>query len=651
MNGFKLFGFSIQRPSDDKPLPESGKLAVPKSDDGASVITAGGAYDSLIALDPTSIIGNEVELINSYRNMALQDTCAEAIDTIVAEAMIYEEGTDDVVQLKMDDIDIDEGLKEEIQNEFDTILTLLNFKTNNHDIFKQWYIDGRLFFQVVIDPDNTQDGIKELVPLDPRTIKKVKEIEVAFTAETGTQVQKTTKEYFIYDPKGISVTPSYSIGTMSALNAQGTQVAPDSIVYVHSGCFDTSHTVILSHLHKAIKPLNMLINIEDALIIYRLSRAPRRLVFYVDVGGLPPTKAESYVKNLMAGFKNKLSYNSSTGEIASQTRISTMTENYFLPRREGGKATEITQLQEGQNLDQVQDLVYFKKKLYVSLNLPNSRIEASGGSSGGSGTNNGGMAMQGRATEILRDEVKFSRFLARLRKRFSDIFYQLLRRQLILKGIIDAGDWEVLRDQLVFEWPVDNHFTELKDLEIQTQRINLAAIMDGMVGKYYSREYIKRRVLKLTDEELEDMDREMSQEEDMLAQEQQEQLEADIAKNEALGQAAAGGGESPFGGDEDGEGDGKFPSDRAADADEGDISAKGMKGKFGKFPPGKDKSLKPGKKFLPSKDEDDDEDAFLRQEDEDDEERFLTDDEEEDEDFKEEDDDDDEEEKDDEDDE
>jgi hypothetical protein len=528
-DGLRLFGFTIQRSKEeqDRPLDKTPTLAIPRNDDGAAVVSTGGAYQQAITLDPTSIMGNEVELINQYRSMSLQAECSEAIDSIVNEAIIHDESANEVIRLNLDRVEIDDGVKEAIYDEFKYLGELLDFKSKAHEIFRQWYVDGRLFFQVIVDNENPGEGIQELQPIDPRTIKKVVELEIGLDQQTRTQIVKSKKEYFIYNPLGISVTPTYSIGSVGALNAQGTQIAPDSILYVHSGTFDTSHTVVLSNLHKAIKPLNQLVNIEDALVIYRLVRAPERRIFYIDVGGMPTQKANEYLTAIMAKFKNKIQYDSRTGEMSSSPRFSTMLEDYYLPRREGGKATEITTLAGGQNLGQTEDIEYFKRKLYRSLNIPVSRIDPA------SGSNNGGQGMAGKATEITRDEVKFGRFLDRLRRKFADIFYQLLRRQLILKGIITPDDWTIISEQLTIEFPTDNYFSELKELEIMKARLEVTTLTDPYIGKYFSGQFVQKQILKLSEEEMEQMQEDMAAEAPDLEAEQNDQFDQELELQKA----------------------------------------------------------------------------------------------------------------------
>lgn len=479
------------------------------SKDGAAIVSGSGVQVHPFQLDPNQIINDECSLINQFRGMALQAECSEAIDSIVNEAIIYNEETNETVQLDLSKTDFRESTKTQIQDEFTYILRLLNFKTTSYDIFRQWYVDGRLFFQVTIDDKTPINGIRQILPLDPRTIKKVVEFDLGYDPQTGTQIVKNQLEYFLYNPLGIGAMPSY-MTTASALGAgsNGTKIAPDSIVYVHSGNFDSSHTVVLSYLYKAIKPLNQLVNIEDASVIYRLSRAPERRVFYIDVGNLPVQKAEEYLKNIVAKFKSQLSYDSRTGEMASQTRFSTMLEDFYLPRREGGKGTEITTLPAGQSLGVTDDIEYFKRKLYRALNLPASRIEPA------SGTNNAGPGGASRSSEITRDEVKFGRFLSRLRVQFSSLFVQLLRRQLLLKQLLTVEEWEHLKDQMIVRFPTDNYFSELKDLEIIERRIQVATAADSFVQKYISRDYINKRILKLTEQESEDIEKANKSDED-----------------------------------------------------------------------------------------------------------------------------------------
>ncbi len=505
----KLFGWSLQRTKPDTSVisPIAGTALFSK--DGAAVISASGVVAHPFMLDPTQAIIDEVNLINTVRGMSLQAECSEAIDSIVDEAVIIDEETNEILQLDLTKTDFSESTKNQIQDEFTYVLQLLDFKKTAHNLFRQWYVDGRMFFQVTIDEQKPTDGIQSILPIDPRTIKKVCEFDINYDQQTGTQIIRNQHEYFVYNPLGVSSMPAYmASGTSMGVGTNGTKIAADSIVYIHSGLFDTSHTVVLSYLYKAIKPLNQLVNIEDASVIYRISRAPERRVFYIDVGNLPVQRAEEYLKNIVAKFKSQLSYDSRTGEMAAQTRFSTMLEDFYLPRREGGKGTEITTLPAGTGLGSTDEILYFMRKLYRSLSIPSSRIEPA------SGTNNGGPGGASRSSEITRDEVKFGRFLSRLRLQFSDLFVQLLRRQLLLKSILDISEWEHCKNEMIVRFPTNNYFSELKDLEIVERRFQVATAADALVQKYISRNYVEKHILKLTEEQLKEIEEANEQDED-----------------------------------------------------------------------------------------------------------------------------------------
>tara|TARA_B100000131_G_scaffold96750_1_gene93879 strand:+ start:1616 stop:3238 length:1623 start_codon:yes stop_codon:yes gene_type:complete len=484
----QLFGFSLERA---KKVPKGPSFVQKDNLDGSQPVSGGGHYGYTVDFDGQ--IRNEFQLISRYREMVLQPECDSAVDDIVNETICG--NFDDVpVQVELSNLKVSEKIKKLIREEFDEILRLLDFENRSYEIFRRWYVDGRLFYHKVIDPDNPSKGLIELRYIDPRKIRKITEIdqkrpEQLRNLPLNQQLSPKSAEYFLYDPKGLKST-----------STQGLKIAPDSICYCHSGIMDLNKNMVLSHLNKAIKAVNQLRMIEDSLVIYRLSRAPERRIFYIDVGNLPKNKAEQYLREVMGRYRNKLVYDANTGEIKDDKKFMSMLEDFWLPRREGGRGTEITTLPGGQNLGELEDVKYFQKKLYKALNVPNSRLETET-------TFN-----IGRAAEITRDEVKFQKFVARLRKRFGELFVDLLKTQLILKGIISIEEWEDMKEHIQFDYIADNYFSELKDIEIRNERINQVAAMDPYVGKYFSIEYMRRQVIKQTDQEIIEIDEQIEQE-------------------------------------------------------------------------------------------------------------------------------------------
>jgi len=484
----QLFGFSLERA---KKVPKGPSFVQKDSLDGSQPVVGGGYYGYSVDFDGT--IRNEYELITRYREMVLQPECDSAVDDVVNETICG--NFDDVpVTVELSNLKVSEKIKKLIREEFDEILRLLDFENRSYEIFRRWYVDGRLFYHKVIDPKNPKGGLIDLRYIDPRKIRKVTEYEEKKPEQLrgldlNAQLTQRAASYFLYNPKGLKNSTN-----------QGMKIAPDSVTYCHSGIQDLNKNMVLSHLHKAIKAVNQLRMIEDSLVIYRLSRAPERRIFYIDVGNLPKNKAEQYLREVMGRYRNKLVYDANTGEIKDDKKFMSMLEDFWLPRREGGRGTEITTLPGGQNLGELEDVKYFQKKLYKSLNVPNSRLETET-------TFN-----IGRAAEITRDEVKFQKFVARLRKRFSELFVDLLKTQLILKGIVTLEDWEEMKEHVQFDYIADNYFTELKEIEIRNERLNEVAQMDPYVGKYFSAEYIRRQVLKQTDVEIKEIDKQIKQE-------------------------------------------------------------------------------------------------------------------------------------------
>ena len=484
----QLFGYSLERA---KKVPKGPSFVQKDSMDGSQPIVGGGYYGYSVDFDGT--IRNDYELITRYREMVMNPECDSAVDDIVNEAICG--NFDDVpVELELSNLKVSDKIKKLMREEFDEILRLLDFENRSYEIFRRWYVDGRLFYHKVIDPKKPSDGLCELRYIDPRKIRKVTEYdkkrpEQLRSEDINTQLTQKSADYFLYNPKGLKNSTN-----------QGMKITTDSITYCHSGVQDLNKNMTLSHLHKAIKAVNQLRMIEDSLVIYRLSRAPERRIFYIDVGNLPKNKAEQYLREVMGRYRNKIVYDSNTGEIKDDKKFMSMMEDFWLPRREGGRGTEITTLPGGQNLGELEDVKYFQKKLYKSLNVPNSRLETET-------TFN-----IGRAAEITRDEVKFQKFVSRLRKRFSELFMDLLKAQVVLKGVITLEEWEEMKTHIQFDYVADNYFSELKDIEIRNERMNQVNTMDPYVGKYFSVEYMRREVLKQTDQEIIEIDKQIDAE-------------------------------------------------------------------------------------------------------------------------------------------
>ena len=473
----ELFGFRIGRKEEEQKLKDENlKSFVPPSvEDGAVEIASGGAYGTYVDLEGSA--KSEAELVTRYREMSLQPECDSAIDDVVNEAIIYNE-KEPAISIVLDDLKTGAGIKKKIHEEFDNILRMLNFTTNSYDTFRKWYIDGRLYYHLVIDESNPRAGIQELRYIDPRKIRKVKMPIKKKDEKTNTILTKGYLEYYIFHPRGIN------------RSNQGLKISKDSICYCHSGLLDQRMLLVLGHLHKAIKPLNQLRMLEDASVIYRLARAPERRIFYIDVGNLPKIKAEQYLRDMMVKHKNKLVYDASTGEVRDDRKFMTMLEDFWLPRREGGKGTEITSLPGGQNLGEMEDIEYFKRKLYKALNVPVSRMEAE---------NNFNL---GRASEITRDELKFTKFISRLRNKFTTLFDQLLETQLILTGVTTRAEFREMREHIHYDFLEDNHFSELKNAEIMGDRLRLLGEVDSFVGRYFSQEYVKKYILHMNEDDI-----------------------------------------------------------------------------------------------------------------------------------------------------
>ena len=513
----RLFGFQItdgppERPGSISPVPENNA-------DGVEYYASGGFGRSFIDIE--GVFRTEYELIRRYREMALIPEVESAVEDVVNEAIVSDT-YESPVQVELSNVNASEKVKKIIRNEFKYIKDLLDFDKRAHEIFRNWYIDGRLHYLKVIDLEKPQDGIMDLRYIDPMKVKFVRKVNqksnkfpnaqrVLTVNNTGNQIPNARNdqfsplidEYYVYNPgassSGYAATPGVFNGGSNP--STGIKIAKDSIAYCNSGLVDRNNQTVLSYLHKAIKPVNQLKMIEDAIVIYRLSRAPERRIFYIDVGNLPKVKAEQYLHQVMQRYRNKLTYNSQTGEMKNDKKVMSMLEDFWLPRREGGRGTEISTLPGGQNLGEITDLEYFRNKLYNSLNVPQSR--APGGNEGFN---------MGRSSEILRDEVKFSKFVARLRKRFASLFSDLLKTQLILKNVITPDDWEEIKDNIQYDFLYDNHFAELKETELLQERLNLLAQAEPYIGKYYSQEYIRAKILRQTDGEMVEQDEQIKKE-------------------------------------------------------------------------------------------------------------------------------------------
>ena len=486
----EIFGFEIKRKGDEEKAPS---FVAPINDDGAQVLevgqsgySIGGGYAQGTYLDMEGGVKSEQDLILRYRQMSLIPEVDMAIDDIVQEA-ISSNDLDAQVGINLDATKFSDSIKSKIRDEFSEVLRLLRFNQTSSDIFRKWYVDGRMYFHLLVEPSNPKKGVVGLRMIDPLQIKKVREVIKKKNAK-GIEVIDKVKEYYTYNQGG------FEKNQMVGSNNQTLQISPDAIVYTTSGMMDASRRNIIGYMHKGLKAANQLKMMEDALVIYRISRAPERRIFYIDVGNLPKAKAEQYLADTMTRYKNKLVYNADTGEIRDDRKHMSMLEDFWLPRREGGRGTEITTLPGGQNLGEIEDIIYFQRKLFRSLNVPISRLETEAGFS------------LGRTTEISRDEVKFSRFVDRLRMKFSSMFYDILKTQLVLKGIIPIEEWELEKENIRFDYQKDSHFVELKEAEILRERVTSLRELDEFVGKYYSQQWIRKNVLRQSEEEIEMID-------------------------------------------------------------------------------------------------------------------------------------------------
>jgi len=499
--GLNIFGFEIRRKKqkeEDKKLPS---IVPATDDDGAGYVTASGMhYGQFINLDGDESKDN-AQLIMKYRGVSAHPEVDAAIEDITNESISASEG-ESALEIKLDKVDVSDQIKKGITEEFENIVSMLNFNEIGHDMFKRWYVDGRLYHHLVVNESNLKAGIQEIRPIDASKVRKIKQVKKKKDPKTGALIVEKTDEYYLYQEKPGST-------------SSGIKLSNDSVSYVTSGLLDASRKKIVSHLHKALKPINQLRMMEDSLVIYRLARAPERRIFYIDVGNLPRGKSEQYMKDIMARYRNKLVYDADTGAVKDDRKHMSMLEDFWLPRREGGRGTEISTLPGGENLGQIDDIVYFQKKLYKSLNVPIGRLESEGQFS------------LGRATEISRDELKFQKFIDRLRKRFAHLFTGILKTQLIMKGLITEEDWDQWKNDIFIDYSRDNHFTELKDAELLRDRLTTLDQASQYVGDYFSKEYIMKKVLMLSDEDIKDIEKQQKEEPDPEAEDNKEEAPED----------------------------------------------------------------------------------------------------------------------------
>ena len=478
----KLFGFEIKRAEQEDPKKKPS-IVPARDDDGAGYVTASGShYGQYINMDGDDSKDNH-QLIMKYRGVSHHPEVDAAIEDIVNESIVGSE-TKQSVDINLDNVDVADNVKKTIKEEFDNIYGMLNFSELGHDIFRRWYVDGRIYHHLVVNETQLKAGIVEIRPIDSAKMRKVKQVKKKKDPVTGAQLIEKVDEYYIYQEK-------------PGQQNSGVKLTTDSVQYTTSGLLDETRKKILSYLHKSLKPLNQLRMMEDSLVIYRLARAPERRIFYIDVGNLPKGKAEEYMKQIMARYRNKLVYDAKTGEIKDDRKHMSMLEDFWLPRREGGRGTEISTLPGGENLGQIDDIVYFQKRLYRALNVPINRLEQEAQFS------------LGRSTEVSRDELKFQKFIDRLRKRFSHVFLDILQKQLILKGVITEADWNEWKNDIALDFVRDNHFTELKDAELLREKVQTLDQISNYVGEYFSKEWVYKNVLMMTDEDIEEIQKQL----------------------------------------------------------------------------------------------------------------------------------------------
>lgn len=497
-----IFGFNITR---EQPPKTEKSFVAPSDEGGVESIRAGGYYGTYLDLE--GVANNEAELIKRYRDISLMADVDTAIQDIIDDA-IANLDDEDPVTLDTDRLKVSDAVKKQIQGEFENIVELLDFKNRSQDYFRRWYIDGRLYFHKVIDTENPRKGIRDIRYIDPRKITKVKEVHKEKN-EQGVQFIKSVEEFFIFNEKGLS---QKAAQYKAPANDNALKITKDAITYVPSGLVDQDKNIALSYLHKAIRPANQLRMMENAVVIYRITRAPERRIFYVDVGNLPTNKAEQYLKDIMDRYRNKLVYDANSGEIRDDKKFMSMLEDFWLPRREGSSGTSIDTLPAGQNLGQIEDVEYFQKKLYQSLNVPVSRLQQQAGLN------------FGRSAEINRDELKFTKFVARLRRKFGVMFDDLLKTQLILKNIITEEDWTDIKDDLLYKFAQDAYYTESKNQEILRSRVEVLNGMASYIGTLFSKSYVQREVLMLTDEEIEQIENDLKLEQPFITQDQNFQM-------------------------------------------------------------------------------------------------------------------------------
>ena len=481
----ELFGYSIKKTKDQALGKDEKSFVSPTSDDGAVEVAGGGFFGQVLNTDGRE--KTEIDLIKRYRDISQQGECDTAVEDIINEGIVANQ-EDVPVHISLDRIPYSDKIRRKIRDEFDEVLRLLDFGVKGHDVFRRWYVDGRLFYHKVIDTKDPRKGITELRMIDPTRIKKVREVKKSPDPKTGVEMVRSIEEYFVFNDKGIE-----KAGLAGSGANQGIKIASDSITYVPSGLVNQNTGMVMSYLHKAIKPVNQLRMIEDSLVIYRISRAPERRIFYIDVGNLPKVKAEQYLKDVMNRYRNKMVYDASTGEIRDDRNHMSMLEDFWLPRREGGRGTEITTLPGGSNLGEIDDINYFQRKLYRSLNVPISRLESESGFS------------LGRSTEITRDELKFTKFVQRIRKKFTPLFTDVLKTQLLLKGVIAVEDWPSIQEHISYDFLEDGHFAALKESELLEERLNQLGTIEAYIGTFFSKEYVLKKVLHMNDSDIQQM--------------------------------------------------------------------------------------------------------------------------------------------------
>ena len=486
-NALKIFGFEIRRANQKKEDKKLQSIVPRQDDDGAGYVTASGShYGQYVNIDGDDSKDNH-QLIMKYRGISTHPEVDAAIEDIINESVSAQE-QEQPVSIVLDKVEISDQIKKGITEEFDNVIAMLDFTNNGHDMFKRWYVDGRLYHHLVVNESNIKAGIQEIRPIDSAKIRKVKQIKKKKDPITGANLVESIDEYYIYQEKPGSQT-------------SGIKLSNDSVSYVTSGLLDASRKKVVSHLHKAVKPINQLRMMEDSLVIYRLARAPERRIFYIDVGNLPRGKSEQYMKDIMSRYRNKLVYDADTGQIRDDRKHMSMLEDFWLPRREGGRGTEISTLPGGENLGQIDDIIYFQKRLYRSLNVPINRLEQEQQFS------------LGRSTEINRDELKFQKFIDRLRKRFSMLFLEILKKQLVMKGLITEDDWNEWKNDIVIDFTRDNHFTELKDAELLRERLQTLDQVSQYVGDYFSKEWVMKNVLQFNDDDIKQVEKQSDEEE------------------------------------------------------------------------------------------------------------------------------------------